>query len=247
MAEYGEVAPPVFQKQDLEGVKALLPGPGEAAVVAEPALSEAAQVVGLSVAEPPEAVQRARAAIAVFMAWGQRGVAQVGTEVALLLIEAATEFWNAQPWVLFGPEQPLELVFEGDLTQRCEAVMLQSDGQAQGLAVYEDKGAVARIHALQASGQAEEAKRLSGFAVVLEGRPAYAAEALAHAGKVPRLPLPVRSGRNGPSAPELAECVALGAALRALSRLDAQGRATAEAAAGGMRVQASAVSPSAGR
>src|SRR3954468_17041758 len=82
----GDRAPPVFELDDMAGVQSLLEGVEADSVSCEPALAEAASRLALRVEDPPPEVLSARAAIATFMAWEQRGVAGLGADKALLFV-----------------------------------------------------------------------------------------------------------------------------------------------------------------
>jgi hypothetical protein len=244
--ESGEVAPPVFCAGDLDGLQELLAADAEprAHLRCEPALSEAAAALGIGVQEAPTRVLQSRAAIAVFMAWGQRGVAQAGTDMALLFMQVATEFWNAHPWVYWDERQPITFQFEGALEHVYEGSIFGSKEQGFGLALYEDKGALDQLLAMQTGGNVGAAKKLPASGVMLDDRPSYALEALAAAGQVPRLPIPIKTGSAGAAVPNPTECLALVAALRAASELSSAKReASCELAAHSTKLVVSVQAP----
>jgi hypothetical protein len=217
----GDCAPPVFELDDLSGVQSLLEGVDAASVICEPALADAAAQLGLQVESPPIEVLSARAAIATFMAWEQRGVAGLGADKALLFVQAATEFWAARPWTHWDDSQPFQVTVSGALSRTYEgSVFGGGEEGGEGLALYEQSGALRVLMDLQASGQSEAASHLPAIGVTLDSRPAYAVEALSAASLVPRLPLPMKTGPKGLSKPAVVEALVLVAALRAIARLD---------------------------
>jgi hypothetical protein len=222
--ESGEVAPPVFGLSDLEGLRELVTDESLSLCRCEPALEEAAKSLGLEIAPPTARALQSRAAIAVFMAWGQRGVSGAGSEMALLLMQAATEFWNAHPWVYWDERQPIRFVFHGAVEHAYEGSIFGSKEQGFGLALYEDVGALEQLLALQATGDIGMARKLPAIGVMLDDRPPYAVEALQAAKQVPRLPIPIKTGESGAAVPTAVECLALIAALRASSVLTASVR-----------------------
>jgi hypothetical protein len=217
--EGGDVGPPSFAQDDLEGLKELMANERPERLLCDPTLSEAAATLGLTVQATPPRPLQSRAAIAVFMAWGQRGVANAGSDMALLFMQSATELWQGHPWVYWGDRQPLDVEFSGALSGSYEGVVFASKEQGYGLALYEERGAVRRLIALQEAGAAEEARALPAIAVMLDDKPAYAVEALETAGRVPRLPIPLKTGPAGLAVPSTIECLGLVAALRAVASL----------------------------
>jgi hypothetical protein len=217
----GDCAPPVFELDDMDGVLALLEGVDADSVSCEPALEDAAVRLALRVENPPLEALSARAAIATFMAWEQRGVAGLGADKALLFVQAATEFWEARPWTHWDDSQPFQITVSGALSRTYEgSVFGGGEEGGEGLALYEQSGALRVLMELQASGQSQAAAHLPAIGLTLDSRPAYAVEALAAAGRAPRLPLPMKTGPSGLSMPSLLEALVLVATLRAVARLD---------------------------
>jgi hypothetical protein len=216
----GEFASPVFEKEDAAGVRALLEGLEASEVCCEPALEDTARSLGLRVEVPPEQALTARAAIAVFMAWEQRGVAALGADKALLFVQAATEFWEARPWEHWDDSQPFTVTLSGAQARTYEgSVFGGGEEGGEGMALYEQSGALQVLMDLQVQGKARAATSLPAIAVTMDHRPAYAVEALSAAHRAPRLPLPLKTGPSGLSIPSTVEAVVLVAALRAMARL----------------------------
>lgn len=216
----GDFAPPVFEHDDEAGVQALLEGVEPSDVSCEPGLAEVAERLGLRVESPPLEVLSARAAIGTFMAWEQRGVAGLGADKALLFVQAATEFYAAQPWRHWDDSQPFHISVSGALTRTYEGSVFGGEDGGEGLALYEQAGALKVLMDLQGSGKDAAASQLPAIGVTLDTRPEYAIQALAAAGRAPRLPLPLKTGPSGVSMPSLVEALVLVATLRAVARLD---------------------------
>jgi len=216
----GDFAPPVFENDDEAGMQALLEGVEPENVSCEPALADAAERLGLRVEPPPLEVLSARAAIATFMAWEQRGVAGLGADKALLFVQAATEFWEARPWTHWDDSQPFHISISGALSRTYEGSVFGGEEGGEGLALYEQSGALKVLMDLQGSGKDAAASQLPAIGVTLDTRPEYAIQALAAAGRAPRLPLPLKTGPSGLSMPSLVEALVLVATLRAVARLD---------------------------
>ncbi|RKH57839.1 hypothetical protein [Corallococcus aberystwythensis] len=220
IGETGEPSAPVFEQTDAAGVRALIAGLEPSQVSCEPALADAASELGLAVAPPSPAALSARAAIATFLAWGQLGVSGLGSDKALLVVQAATEFWDAKPWMHWDDSQPFVVEVTGAHAHTYEGCVFHGDDEGpSGLALYLSPGSLGRLLELQVHGAEAEAKALPAITVSLEGRPAYAVEALSAAGRLPRLPLPVKAGPQGLSVPSSLEALILVAALRAVARL----------------------------
>jgi hypothetical protein len=220
VTETGEFAPPVFQADDAAGLRALLEGVDAGGVRCEPALAAVAEALGLQVEEPPQEVLSARAAIATFMAWEQRGVAGLGADKALLFVQAATEFWEARPWAHWDDSQPFHVTVSGARAGTYEGSVFGGEDGGEGIALYEQAGALKLLMDLQGRGQAGAATSLPAIAVTLDKRPEYAVKALAAAGRAPRLPLPLKTGPGGLTMPSTVEALVLVATLRAMARLD---------------------------
>ncbi|WP_224248642.1 hypothetical protein [Hyalangium gracile] len=216
----GEFSPPVFDRDDLAGVQALIEGVEPASVSCEPALAAVAEALGLRVEPPPQEVLSARAAIATFMAWEQRGVAGLGADKALLFVQAGTEFWEARPWSHWDDSQPFHVAVTGPLTRNYEGSIFGGENGGEGLALYEQSGALKVLMDLQGRGQGDAATQLPAIAVTLDTRPSYAIDALAAASRAPRLPLPLKTGPSGLTMPSPVEALVLVATLRAVARLD---------------------------
>nr|AHE14557.1 hypothetical protein asmbl_13 [uncultured bacterium] len=221
ISDTGEPASPVFEPDDALGMRALLEGVDAGEVRCEPALAGTGEALGVEVEAPPGAVLSSRAAIATFLAWGQRGLSGMGSDKALLFIEASTEFWEAKPWTHWDDSQPFEVAVSGPLTHAHTyegCVFHTGDGRA-GLALYFKPGALQVLMEMQARGQEQAANQLPAVAVTLDTSPAYAVEALEAAGRVPRLPMPLKTGPDGIGVPGPVEALVLVAALRAVARL----------------------------
>jgi hypothetical protein len=224
VADDGDVSPPVFNASDEAGLRELIGTDDPGALTVEPTLVSAARSLGLVVQDPPEGARRSRAAIAVFMAWGQRGLASLGSEIALRMIHAATEFWNARPWTTWRDDQPLAVTLTGTFESSYEGSVFGEREEGYGLALYDDRGSLRRLRLLQESGAHDEARRLAGVGVLLDDKPEYAVRALQSAAQVPKVPIPVRSGPEGAGVPRAEEAVSLIAALLAVAQLSSTAR-----------------------
>ncbi|MCP3168838.1 hypothetical protein [Myxococcus qinghaiensis] len=220
ITDSGEPSQPVFEQDDAAGLRVLLEGLEDlSGVRCEPALAEAGAALGVAVEEPPAAALSSRAAIATFLAWGQRGLSALGSDKALLFVQAATEFWEARPWTYWDDSQPFEVAVSGPLNHTFEGCVFHMDDGRAGLALYFKPGALQMLMEMQARGQAEAAQELPAIAVTLDTTPAYAVEALTSAHRVPRLPMPLKTGKDGVGVPSSVEALLLVAALRAVARL----------------------------
>lgn len=220
ISDLGEPSQPVFEPDDVSGLRVLVRGLEDlSAVRCEPQLAEAGAVLGLAVDEPPAAALSSRAAIATFLAWGQRGLSGLGSDKALLFVQAATEYWEARPWARWDDSQPFEVTVSGPLVHTFEGCVFHGEDGRAGLALYFQSGALQRLMEMQARGQAEAAQELPAIAVTLDTSPGYAVEALAAAKRVPRLPMPLKTGKEGVGMPSSVESLVLVAALRAVARL----------------------------
>jgi hypothetical protein len=219
ISDTGEPASPVFEADDESGMRALLEGVDPGEVRCEPALADAGEALGVEVEEPPVSALTSRAAIATFLAWGQRGLSGMGSDKALLFMEASTEYWNAKPWAYWDDSQPFEVAVSGPLVHTFEGCVFHTGDGRAGLALYFKPGALQVLMEMQARGQGEAANQLPAIAVTLDTSPAYVVETMAAAGRVPRLPMPLKTGPDGIGVPGPVEALVLVAALRAVARL----------------------------
>src|SRR3954451_11306761 len=74
ITETGDVSQPVFGSDDVVGVRELLGNDSPSSMKADPSLNSAAEAIGIAVEPASLAALRSASAIAVFMAWGQRGL-----------------------------------------------------------------------------------------------------------------------------------------------------------------------------
>lgn len=216
IGEDGAVEPPIFGVSDLDAVRALV---GESKLedfCCEPSLDEAARAVGVSLGQAPTGALQSRAAIAVYVAWKKRALL-ASSDVALLMLQAATEFWAAHPWLFWTDRQPIAVQVTGHLDHAYECSVFGNAEQGFGVALYEGEGGLAQFFDLQQAGRVSEARLLPAIGLMLDDRPAYATDALLAAGRVPRLPVPIKSGPEGITAPSSAECLVLAATLQALA------------------------------
>ncbi|WP_141592783.1 MULTISPECIES: hypothetical protein [unclassified Myxococcus] len=224
ISDAGEPAAPVFESDDGAGLRALLEGVDAAEVRCVPALAAAGAELGLAVAEPSPQALSSCAAIATFVAWGQRGLSGLGSDKALLFVQASTEYWDARPWTHWDDSQPFEVAVTGPMNHTFEGcVFHMGDGRA-GLALYFKPGALQMLMEMQARGQGDAATSLPAIAVTLDTSPSYAVDALTAAGRAPRLPLPLKTGPDGISVPSPLESLVLVASLRAVARLSPEQR-----------------------
>ncbi|MBX7113163.1 MAG: hypothetical protein K1X64_02425 [Myxococcaceae bacterium] len=216
IGEDGAVGPPIFGVSDLEAVRALVGESKPEDFCCEPSLDEAARVVGVSLGEAPNGALQSRAAIAVYVAWKKRALL-ASSDVALSMLQAATDFWSARPWLFWTDRQPIEVRVTGQLEHTYECSVFGGAEQCFGIALYESLGGVEQFFEFQQAGRVPDARLLPAIGLMLDDQPAYATEALLAAGRVPRLPMPVKSGPQGITAPSVGECLALVATLQALS------------------------------
>lgn len=243
IGEDGAVQPPIFGVSDLEAVRALVGVESPQRFCCEPSLDEAARSVGAPIGAAPSGALQSRAAIAVYVAWKKRAL-MASSDVALLMLQAATEFWATHPWTFWTDRQPINVRIVGSLDNTFECSVFGNAEQGFGIALYEGVGGLEHFFELQQAGRVEQARLLPAIGLMLDDRPAYATAALAAAGRVPRLPIPIKSGPEGLSAPSTAECLALVATLRALASLGpTQLSAKSEAQSQDEQVRARVVAP----
>lgn len=226
IADDGTVQAPIFGCDDVEALRSLVGSADRRDFCSEPLLTRAASRLGISVGTIPTEALHSRAAIAICVAWQERALL-AGSDLALVMLEAAAEFWAAQPWTRRDEREPLTVRVTGAMEGVYEACVFAKPGQGMGLVLCEGEGGLEHFLALQRQGSWVEARRLPAIGVLLDDQPSFVTRALEAAGLVPRLPIPVKSGAEGISAPSLAECLALVAGLRACAKMG-DGRPSAQ-------------------
>ena len=235
----GAIAQPVFGDDDTEGLRQLTSGEPADGFFCEVELTTAAEALGLRIGTPPEHALKARAAIAVYMAWGQLKLAPLGSERAIQFVAAVDDFFGAEPWRHFSDHTAVRIRITGDLDHTYEAVVLGQGGVQLGLALYETPGSLARVLALQELGDAAAAAGIPAIAVTLSEEPGYATKALEAGGHAPRLPIPMKTSMEGIGTPSTEESLALIAALKVMAVLSPiASEAQLEVSGGGKRVAA---------
>jgi hypothetical protein len=212
----GEFLDIALEPNDVRGIAALTKRIGNANVMCEPALAVVAATRGFAVGELPEDLVAMKAAFAVLLDHGTM-LESVGPELLMELIAATVDFEAAQPWHLFEPDEPIEIRYDGT-GREVEACVMGQGGEQFGLALYREKGSIARLYELAGS-QPDAARKLESTALLIEEDSSCAIEpvrALTGMALAP-IVMQVKRGKPTPMAePELAMLIA---AVRAVTEL----------------------------
>lgn len=197
---------------------------------------------------PPDGLVPLRAALALGMSLGQVAERVKNLWVLVELMEATATYVRAAPWVHRSSDDPVEVTLSGALTGRFEGSIMGGGGDAFGMTLYTDAGAIARVAALVEQGRMREAARFDSLAVTIEDAAPLAADAIRTAFGVSAAPLPVRMRKGRGEAVREEEALALAATLRAAAGLSPERyEATASAEVDDLRVEAHVATPASER
>lgn len=202
---------------DAEGVKSLTGRAGPGTIVCEETLSLAATQHGLRVGRPPEEALAAKVALAVGLEHGPLLEDVKNLALILELIMATVDFERAEPWEKFLGDEAIELQIEGSRTTYEGCVMGQA-GEIYGLALYKDRGAVARVVELSQLGREGDTVAFDTMSLLLD-RENFAADAVAQLAGVRVAPMLMRLRRGEQLPLTEQEVMTMVAAMRAVVAL----------------------------
>jgi hypothetical protein len=206
-----------IETTDAAGLAALRSRCGDEVLKCEPALAECAAAHGLEVVELPQPALATKAALGLGFEHGS-ALEPMAPDLLLDLLEATHDFAAAEPWNVFEADEPLAIRVEpsGRVLEGC----VQGAGGAEaGFVLYHERGSVAQLHRLIASGQSAEAERLPSTSMLLaEGGPC-SGEAIRALTGSSVAPIVLHILRGAPQAAKAADVAVLIAALRAVTAL----------------------------
>jgi hypothetical protein len=213
----GAMLPPHVAHTDAEGLGALareLRGP----LRCESALRAAGEPFGFVAAELPAEALLPRAVLAYGL--GNATSPKTRPPLALLVrfFRACATFWGARPWDLVDSDDPVPVTLdEGGRRTVREGSILGGGGEEFGLALYDERGSIARVVAAVNRGDMRAAGQVSSVVVMLSEEPTWAASAFGDAFGLPRIPLVMRTLGRKSSSGSAADLLALTAALEAVT------------------------------
>jgi hypothetical protein len=220
----GFLARPVIGKIDKEALRALAADSDAGEQLrCEKRLARAGSPFGFEMAPMPSWVPMPRAALAVALALGPMMV-PCDPDALHLLCHGASEFLRAKPWRFWDDTCVIEVVLDGAVSARFEAVLMGAGGMEYGVALYRRAGALARIARHVEGGRMAAARREDALAVTLDDEPRFAIAALRDAYGLDCVPLPMKIERGGVRAVDGTEVAILGGVLRLLAVVTAQHR-----------------------
>lgn len=208
---------------DAVGVQTLKGRAGSGPITCEERLSSAAEKKGLLTGRPPEQALAMKAAFAVTLEHGPLLQKVQNVELILDLIMATVDFERAAPWTdILGDEAIALTVDAPEVTY--EGCVMGQLGETFGLAVYDERGSIARMVKLSQHGQQPDGMAFDTMSVVLERESSFVADAVEEWTGVRVAPVLVRIKR-GDSAPlnevEVSTLVACLRAVVSLTRREA--------------------------
>jgi hypothetical protein len=209
--------------------------------VCEPALAELAGSLGMRCANLPREALKPRAVLSWLLARGPMA-GKPPPDALIRLFESCAAFLEARPWERVDSDTPHPTTVTVDGRQLAREVsILGGGGEEYGVAIYDQPGSIQRVLAAMDAGRPEDGRQVDSLSVTLDEEPAWAAEALADAFGLDRVPFVVRLRRGRPSPASTEELLQLDAVLDAVVKLTSGGaQAEAEASAQwrGLRVTA---------
>lgn len=94
-----------------------------------------------------------------------------------------------------------------------------SGGQEYGIALYEEKGAIAKLSRLFDDGRVHEAAKIRSIAVTMDDEPLWAIKAMKDAFGLARLPVTMKVARGAPGPVDATDLATLATALMAVAQL----------------------------
>ncbi len=180
----------------------------------DPSLERAGKPLGFVVGPPPEWAASTRAILAMGLALGEMAPPQSSPLGAFL--EATQTFLDAEPWRHWDNGDVIAIrVTRAGKTQTYEGCIMGAGGMEYGLALYPEKGSVARLS--QAS--MAEARSVDSIALTLDDEPAWACDALMDGFGVDGLPVPIRLSKGRPKHTTAEDIATLAVALRVVADL----------------------------
>ena len=135
------------------------------------------------------------------------------------LAKASKTFFGGAPWRHWHADLPMTFKVSGLVERTFEGCIMGSGGSEFGVALYEEKGAMAKLVGCLKAGQQKDAARLKCIAVTFNEAPAFASEILERVIGGPLLPVPTRVERGRMGTPSATDILVLAAALSATAGL----------------------------
>ncbi len=210
--------PPILAQRDAEGLRQLAErSPGQE-LCCEASLAKAGKKLGFASGVLPEWVLEGRGYMALGMGLGPYG-SQVDQSGWVPLLAATAKYVEAEPWQWWADCDALVVSVTGSAAKKYEGCLMGAGGEEFGLALYEHKGALARIAAHVDAGDFEAAAKEPALSLTLNFEPAWAAEAVDDAYGTWGLPLPMKLAKGKPARVDATSMAILSAALEAAAKL----------------------------
>lgn len=212
---------------DVEGLEALMERTKRGQLVCEPALSRAAAELGIEVGELPFEARAMKAAMAV--KFDHPGILdEVSPPLILDVIAAMVELDEAQPWELFGADEPIEIrLLRGGREVVEEGCIMGQAGEQLGFALYRQRGSIERIVELTMQGRHDAARKLGATTLLIEHDHSFVTDAVEAMTGVAIAPVVCHIDGGKLHAAREQDVAALAAAVRAVTAL-AHGKDKAE-------------------
>jgi hypothetical protein len=222
--EEEQLHPPVLAESDTDGLRRVAAQAPGADLRCDPALAKAGKKLGFEPAEAPEFAKAGTVAMLTALAAGPHGES-LGSPLGLYaLAVAASRFETSAPWTLWHDEQPIEVTFSGAFKGTYEASILGNGGQEFGVALYAEKGALAKVAAFVEAKKMDQARAMDSLAMIFDDEPEFAVDLFERLLGLPAIPIAIRLAGGRPEAVHEEEVLALAAALNAVAALHPRAR-----------------------
>lgn len=181
----------------------------------EASLAKVGKPFGFVAASAPEWAAEPRALLAFGLALGGAAPAPNGPIVDFL--DATAAFIRAAPWRYWDNGHVIDVCVTRDAKSTAyEGCIMGAGGLEFGLALYPEKGSIARLNRIRSP---RDARKIESIAVTMDDEPAWAVAALEEAFGLDGVPVPIRlaKGRSGPARPD--DLATLVIAMRAIAEL----------------------------
>ncbi len=184
-------------------------------LLCEPALAKVGKPFGFVAADAPEWAAEPRAILAFGLALGN--AAPPPSSPIVDFLDATSAFVHAAPWRYWDNGHVIDVRITRDSkTLEYEGCIMGAGGLEFGLALYPEKGSIARLNRVRSP---RDARNVESIAVTMDDEPAWAIDALEEAFGLDGIPVPIRIAKGRPGPARSDDLATLAIALRAIADL----------------------------
>ncbi len=189
-------------------------------LMCEEALAPTGRAFGYAAVDAPKWAAVPRAILSFGLALGT--VAPAHGSAIDSFLTATHMYLAAMPWQFWNNDDVIEVeVTRAGETKTYEGCVMGAGGLEFGLALYPEKGSIAR---LSRSASFQEGREIDSLALTMDDEPTWAADSLADGYGLDGIPFPISLRKKRPHAVSAAELATLAIALRAIAQLRSTAR-----------------------